>query len=70
MPDDVKNKPKINKKKKEYHFDFDELKMYFSEPYIIAMENGDCIEILQPSIGKILELGDREVYSCISTYII
>ena len=71
MPEDinVKNKHKIKKEKKKYHFDFDELKMYFSEPYMIKMENGVYIEISQPSIGEILELGDREVYSSISPFI-
>lgn len=67
MPEDTKKKPKA--KKKEYSFDFDELKMYFSEPYMIQMENGSYIEISQPSIGEILKLGDREVYSWISPFI-
>ena len=63
------NKSKPKKEKKKYEFDFDELKMFFSEPYFIEMENGKYIEIIQPSIGDILELGDREVYSWISPFI-
>ena len=75
MPEDINvNNANIKQKKqkppkKEYHFDFDELKMYFSEPYLIKMENDVYIEISQPSIGEILELGDREVYSSISPFI-
>ena len=69
MAEEKKNKTKKQKKKKEYFFDFDELKMYFREPYMISMENGSYIEISQPSIGEILKLGDREVYSWISPFI-
>ena len=66
----LKNKPSsklIDKKK--YDFDFDELKLFFSKPYMIKMKNDRYIEISQPSIGDILELGDREVYSCISPFV-
>lgn len=55
--------------KKKYEFDFDELQMFFSEPYLIQMENGKYIEIKQPSIGDILSIGDRKVYSYISPLI-
>lgn len=71
MPENIeikdKNKDKVDRK--QYKFDFDELKMFFSEPYVIKMENNKYIEIRQPSIGEILELGDREVYSCITPFI-
>lgn len=67
---DVNNKSSIKKKdRKKYEFDFDELKMFFSEPYLIKMENGKYIEITQPSIGDILKLGDRKVYSSISPFV-
>lgn len=71
MPDDInkKNNSNKNEEKKKYEFDFDELKMYFREPYIIKMENGKYIEITQPSIGEILELGDRNVFSSISPFV-
>lgn len=67
----VEQQPQQEKQeeKQEYKFDFDELKMYFREPYMIQMENGKYIEILQPSIGDILELGDRNVYSNINPFI-
>lgn len=61
------NKQQLEKKK--YQFDFDELKMYFREPYMIKMENEKYIEIMQPSIGDILQLGDREVYTSISPFV-
>lgn len=67
---EIKNKSNIKKKdKKKYEFDFDELKMFFCEPYLIKMENGKYIEITQPSIGDILKLGDRKVYSSISPFV-
>ena len=67
-PNNVQNK-KQQPEKKKYQFDFDELKMYFREPYMIKMENDKYIEIMQPSIGDILQLGDREVYATISPFI-
>ena len=63
-----KEKPK-DEEKKEYTFDFDELKLYFSEPYIIKTPNDKYIEITQPSIGDILLIGDREVYSSIFPFV-
>lgn len=50
------------------NFDFDELKMYFGEPYLIQMPNNHYIEIMQPSIGDILYLGDKLVYSTIAPF--
>jgi hypothetical protein len=69
MPENIKNEEKIELEKKKNEFDFDELKMFFREPHLIRMENGEFIEILQPSIGDILVLGDREVYSAISPFV-
>ena len=66
---DQDKKDKKSEEKHEYKFDFDELKMYFREPYMIKMENDKYIEIIQPSIGDILEIGDREVYSSISPFV-
>lgn len=66
---DKEKKDKQSEEKKEYKFDFDELKMYFREPYMIKMENDKYIEIMQPSIGDILEIGDREVYSSITPFV-
>lgn len=44
-------------------FEYDELKMYFGELYQVT----DKITILQPSIGDILEFGDKKFYSIVST---
>ena len=71
MPEVInENKDKVQQtEKKKYEFDFDELKMFFREPYIIEMEGNKYLEIKQPSIHDILELGDREVYSYISPFV-
>lgn len=44
-------------------FEYDELKMYFGEPYYV----NDKIIIYQPTIGEICEWGEREYYSMIYT---
>lgn len=51
-----------NKNKKDY-FEYDELKMYFGEDYYI----NDKIKISQPTIGDIVEFGEREYYSMVYT---
>ena len=66
----TKSSKKSKPLNKEYKFDFDELKMYFRKPYLVPMTNNQYIEIRQPSIGEILEIGDREVYSSISPFIV
>lgn len=52
-PSKPKNKPM---------FEYDELKMYFGEPYQVT----DSIVITQPTIGEILEFGDSKFYSIVS----
>ena len=44
-------------------FEYDELQMYFGEDYII----NDKIKIHQPSIGEIVQYGEREYYSMVHT---
>ena len=44
-------------------FEYDELKMYFGEPYLVT----DKIQILQPTLGDIIEFGDTKFYSIVST---
>lgn len=44
-------------------FQYDELKMYFGEDYVI----NDKIKISQPTIGQIVEFGEREYYSMVHT---
>lgn len=49
-------------------FEFDRLKMYFGDPYLLKCEVGE-FEILQPRIGDILEFGEREFYSMLNVFI-
>ena len=44
-------------------FEYDELKMYFEEPFYI----NDKIAIYIPTIGDIVEFGEREYYSMVHT---
>lgn len=44
-------------------FEYDELQMYFGEDYVI----NDKIRIHQPSIGEIVQYGEREYYSMVHT---
>lgn len=44
-------------------FEYDELKMYYGYPYWVT----DKIQILQPSLGDIIEFGDSKFYSIVST---
>ena len=49
-------------------FDFDRLKMYFGDPYIVKCEVGE-IKIIQPTIGDILEFGEKEFYSMLNIFV-
>lgn len=49
-------------------FEFDRLKMYFGEPYIIETETYN-FQINQPTIGDILEFGEKEFYSMLNTFV-
>lgn len=51
--------------KKEYHFKFDELKMYFGEDYQV----NENIRIHIPTIGEIIEFGEQRIYSSISPFV-
>lgn len=59
---------KNNKQNNKPKFEFDRLKMYFREPYKIAYEGGE-IEVLQPTIGNILNFGERNFYSILNVFI-
>ena len=54
---------KVSEISTESLFEYDELKMYFGEPYWVT----DKIVITQPTIGDILNFGDTEFYSIVST---
>jgi len=49
-------------------FEFDRLKMYFGEPYTRQCEIGE-ITILQPTIGDILNVGEKDFYSTLNVFI-
>ena len=49
-------------------FKFDRLKMYFGEPYVIETETCE-LQINQPTIGDILEFGEKEFYSMLNTFV-
>lgn len=44
---------------------FDQLKMYFGEPF----EVGNGITIYQPTVGKILEVGESDFYGTLYVFI-
>ena len=54
---------KVSSVSTESMFEYDELKMYFGEPYWVT----DKIQILQPTLGDIIEFGDTKFYSIVST---
>lgn len=49
-------------------FEFDRLKMYFGEPYTIETDTCE-LQINQPTIGNILEFGEKEFYSMLNTFV-
>ena len=49
-------------------YDFDELKIYFGDPYDIILDDGKIIRIKQPSIGDMLEVGEKRIYSTVSYF--
>lgn len=52
-----------NNSNNESMFEYDELKLYFGEDYKVS----DKISLHQPTIGEIVEWGEREYYSMIYT---
>lgn len=50
--------------------EFDKLKMYFSEPYVIDLPNTKgSITVYQPTIGDIVEIGEKKFYATLNTFI-
>ena len=54
---------KISETNTDSLFEYDELKMYYGYPYWVT----DKIQILQPTLGDIIEFGDTKFYSIVST---
>lgn len=49
-------------------FEFDRLKMYFGDSYTVNCDIGE-IHITQPTIGQILDFGERNFYSMLNVFI-
>lgn len=50
--------------------EFDELQLYFGEPYTIDLDNAEgSITIYQPTIGQILAIGEKRFYSTLNIFI-
>lgn len=62
---------KIDKKLKSRNpiIEFDKLKLYFREPYVIDLEGVEgSITLTQPSIGDIVELGEKRFYGSLNAF--
>ena len=50
--------------------EFDQLKLYFREPYVIDVEGADgSITLTQPSIGDVVELGEKRFYMSLNAFV-
>lgn len=71
MAKEVVDGKKIEKKLKSRNpiIKFDKLKMYFREPYEIDLEGCDGkITLVQPSIGDVVDLGEKRFYSTLNIF--
>ena len=65
-----KKKPTLKVKSRNPKIEFDKLKMYFREPYIIDLEGVEgSITLIQPSIGDIIELGEKRFYATLNAFV-
>ena len=49
--------------------EFDKLKLFFGEPYIIDVEDAEgTITLTQPTIGDIIELGEKRFYMTLNAF--
>lgn len=60
-----------SEKKAANKYNFDKLRMYFGKDFEIKLSHCDnkTIVILQPKIGDILNIGEREFYSALSPFL-
>ena len=49
-------------------FEFDRLKMYFGDPYKVHCDVGEIV-ISTPTIGDILQFGEKEFYSMLNIFV-
>lgn len=60
----------IKRKSRNPVIEFDKLQLYFRKPYAINLESAEGrIEVYQPTIGDIMELGETKFYSTINSFI-
>lgn len=50
-------------------YNFDPLRMYFGEPFVISVEGLNDIVISEPTIGDILDYGEKEFYTMLNPFI-
>lgn len=51
-------------------YEFDKLQMYFGKTYVIDLESAQgSISILSPTIGDIMELGEKKFYSTLGIFV-
>lgn len=63
------NKNEIKTEDKKYEFHFDELQMYYGMDYEIVDAGGNKIIIKSPTIGQIIEFGEKRVYASIMPFV-
>lgn len=50
--------------------EFDQLQMYFGEPYVIDLEDAmGTVTVYQPTIGNIISLGEKKFYQTLNIFI-
>lgn len=50
--------------------EFDKLKLFFGDPYVIDLEGCDgAITVKQPTIGDIVELGEKRYYTTLNCFV-
>ena len=63
-------KIELKRKKRYEEINFDKLKLYFGEPYVIDVPNAvGSITVYQPTLGEIIELGESKFYSSLNAFI-
>lgn len=71
MAKEVIDGQRVDKKLKSRNptIKFDKLKMYFREPYEIDLPNsGGKIVLVQPSIGDVVDLGEKRFYATLNIF--
>ena len=60
----------IKRKYRYQQYEFDKLQMYFGKPYVIDLESAKgSITVDIPTVGDIMELGEKKFYSTLGIFI-